>query len=424
MSFLKKQWPLIVFGVVVLGSAGMGAWAIPAGSEVEKTMNEVAGIVRKLRTLQKNTANQETIEALKQQKKEEREEFDRLMATALAPQGTNAFYEDPGSPGTAPERETIIQDVLPEPEQAPKIAFKTSYNKEFEKLNERLRGGPAPTSDDVDLERARIQQQKGGDDDTTDQRHPWQSSPTKKQTEQDKTASENTLSDLLRGHAESRAAEKVAKNILVYVDDEPGMGFGKHRLAEDKNPPDAVQIWQAQFSLWIQQDIAAAIARCNEERVAELRKENRQDDIWVAHMPIKRLKVLRIDDVLGGEGGGSNLPRDWMESFTKVENNAKRFIVPLRLELIVEEAAIMDVLRHITSLGFYTILGVDYSAVTPDPICERYIYGDEPVVEAQIHLEGCYFREVFEKWIPKEIKQDLKVPGAASQEKPGGRHGR
>ncbi len=426
MSFLKKQWPLIVFGVVVLGSVGMGAWAIPAGAEVEEKMDNVAGVVRKLRNHQKNAANRETIEAIKQQKKEESEEFDRLMTTALAPQNTNAFYEEPGTHGTAPKRETIITNVLPDPEPAPKIAFKRRYVEEFENLNKRLDGGSAPTQEDVAREHARIQQRKSGenDEDASEQPKQWRPRRTQKQAEQSRTSRPKTLSELLRDHPESRAAEKVAEKILIYLDDQPGSGFGRHRLVDQKDPPDAIQIWQAQLSLWIQQDIAAAIARCNEERVAELREANRQDDLWVAYMPVKRLKVLRIQDVLGSEGGGSNPARSWMQSFTKVENNSKRFIVPLQLDLIVEEAAIMNVLRHITSLGFYTILGVDYRSVKPDPICERYIYGDEPVVEARIHLEGCYFREVFEPWIPKELKPVLKVPGAVGTGKPSGRRGR
>ncbi|MFH1417130.1 MAG: hypothetical protein ABII12_02440 [Planctomycetota bacterium] len=423
MSFLKKQWPLIVFGVVVLGSVGMGAWAIPAGSDVEEKMRTVADVVRKLRSYQNNAANAATIEAIKQQKEEEREEFERLVETALAPQRTNAFYEEVGSRGAAPARETIIPDVLPDPENALRITFKSCYINEFAKLNERLVGRSRATPEQIAREYTLLEQLKSGDDeDTPASGDQWRSRQTREDAKPSEKAEPQSLSAMLREHAESRAAERVAKDIRIYVDDSPNGAFGRHDLANQTNPPDAVQIWQAQMSLWIQQDIAAAIARCNEERVAALREAGRpEDDLWVAYMPVKRLKVLRIQDVLGGQGGGSNAPRAWMESFTKVENNAKRFVVALQLEVVVEEASVMDLLRHITSIGFYTVLGADYKAVKPDPICEEYIYGDEPVVEARIHLEGCFFREVFEQWIPKELKPILKIPGAVSEDKPGGR---
>ncbi len=197
-------------------------------------------------------------------------------------------------------------------------------------------------------------------------------------------------------------------SVHMYIDAE---AFGIHPLVNDTGAPNAVDIWQAQMSLWIQQDMAAALARCNEERAAELRKQSAEDRAWVAYLPVKRLIACSIDDALG-DGGGSGLYSDFAESFTGMQNNDKRFVVPIQLKLIVEEAYVMKLLDHICRVGFYTPISVAYSAVKPDPVFETYIYGDEPVVELTLDLEGYYFRKVFDQWIPKELEMVLRTPGA------------
>ena len=113
-------------------------------------------------------------------------------------------------------------------------------------------------------------------------------------------------------------------------------------------------------------------------------------------------------------------------SFTGVKNDDKRFVVPLQIELVAEESAIMNVLGHLTSVGFYTPISVSYKAVEPDPLFEAgFVYGDEPVVRLTIDLEGYYFRSVFDPWIPKELKDVLKTPNAEESRSTGsGRGGR
>ena len=41
------------------------------------------------------------------------------------------------------------------------------------------------------------------------------------------------------------------------------------------------------------------------------------------------------------------------------------------------------------------------------------------VVEVIVDLEGYYFEQVFEGWIPKEVKQALKTPGAKDDSERG-----
>lgn len=192
-----------------------------------------------------------------------------------------------------------------------------------------------------------------------------------------------------------------------------------HPMIKTDQVPDETQIWHAQMSLWIQQDIATALALVNEKRVSELEAAGRQEDLWVAHMPIKRLKVLRIQSWLG-RGGGSNGGR-FAQSFTEQKNDKARFLVHLQMELIIEEAALMDVMESLCAVGFYVPTQVMYQQVEIDPLQQEYIYGESPVLFITIDLEGYYLRKVFEDWIPKPLKKILATPEARDESKGGRR---
>jgi hypothetical protein len=194
----------------------------------------------------------------------------------------------------------------------------------------------------------------------------------------------------------------------MYVD--PG-AINKSAAARMEGAPSDVEIWHAQMSLWIQQDMVLAIARSNEARAAELRKAGREDDLWVAHMPVKRLQTLAIDSKLG-KGGGLNRWNFPEYTATGIKNDSKKFVVPIGLDLIIEEASITKVLDEICRVGFYTPLDVAYDAVEPEPLQDSFVYGDDPIVELRVTIEGYYFREVYDQWIPKSLSTILATPGA------------
>jgi hypothetical protein len=236
-----------------------------------------------------------------------------------------------------------------------------------------------------------------------------------------KAKKEINLPEFLRTYPNAMAADLVAQNVRMYVDDR---AFGMHQMTDRGETPTVLDIWQAQMALWIQQDIATALYRCNEERAAELRKQGLNDRLWVAYMPVKRLELLAIKDELGGTGGGSNDNNiSWPVSFTGVVNDEKKFVVPMRLRMVVEESAIMNILGHLTSVGYCTPISLSYQAVPVDPLFDQgFVYGDEPVVDLTVDLEGYYSRSVLEQWIPKILKSALKTPGAKIEDdRKGGR---
>jgi len=411
MAFIKAQLYYIVIGFVCLGSMGMGAWAYMQGADVERKMTDINKLVNDVRKLRNKPANKRTIEAKKQDNDRQKAIFEKAKTAALALQKYNVFYEQRDGDGniTREPRKLLVPDVLPKSKSAVRIAFREAYKLAIKELYERLRARGEPTDQEIDQQITQLEQLKERPHD--EDLGPWVPRAASGDTEQNISTMDRSLAELLRESASARAADEVARSIYMYADEG---AFGRHDMVEKESSPSSVEVWQAQMSLWIQQDMAAAIVRCNEERAEALRRDGVKDPFWVAQMPVKRVRKLVIGDALG-EGGGSNLSRETLAfSFTDIENNNRMFVVPLRLKLVVEEAALMDVLEKLCGVGFYSPISVKYKAVKPDPILLQnlHIYGDDPVVQVEIDLEGYFFREAFEEWIPRKLKEVLKRPGA------------
>lgn len=415
MAILKKFWRIIAFSLVCLVSLGMGGWAYMSGAEVTDQMAAIDRLRNTVDGARRSAANMSVIEAKKKTIEKANAEFEASMSAALNLQSTNPFYETVGPDGKVtpfPRKPLLPSDtypnaiILPEPgSNADAISFRAAYDAAFSELTQRLKARDKPTGEEVQDYYERWYALQQGT--TPGAWRPWGPRTAAAAQSQDDAAKNLPRPEVIRQYPRSRLAEDIARSINMYVDDG---AFGKHVMSQKSDVPTPVEIWQAQMSLWIQQDIAAAIARCNEARAEELQKAGTPDRAWVAYMPVKRLKKMSIQNRLG-KGGGSN-PATFSSSFTQINNDDKKFMVPVSLELIVEEASLFKLMDEICRVGFYTPYGIKYEIVTPNPIQDDYIYGDNPVVEARIELEGYYFRKVFEQWIPQALKDILKNPDA------------
>lgn len=411
MDFLKAQWRPIVFGLVCLASLGAGGWAYLNGAGVEEKIEAADKLRNSVEQARRNPVNMRTIEQRQKDVTAANNEFERALDSALAMQKYNAFYEKAGPDGkpVSVERKPLTSKVLTTQPASPAdaIEFRLAYIEAFGELAKRLKGRPAPTSAEIAEYTARreaLQQGAGGSNN-----NPWGPRTIKAQGPSESSKKERPLTEVLRDYPKSRITEEIAHSIYMYVDQN---ALGIQGMAKLEDAPSEVEIWQAQMSLWIQQDIVVALSRCNEERAAELTKQGQKDRLWVAYMPVKRLIRLSIDKKLG-KGGGSNLTSEGMAvSFTGIQNDDKMFVVPISVEIVVEEASLMHVLDSLCKVGFYTPIAVSYRTMRPNPLQEEYIYGDRPVVQVRIDLEAYYFRKVFESWIPKSLKEILKRPGA------------
>jgi hypothetical protein len=418
MGFLKAHWRQLVLGLVCLASIGAGGWAYMGGAEISEKLASIDKLRADTDRFKTKAANKDTIEAKEKDVAERNAEFEKSMGAALSMQKFNSFYEKVDASGkhTKVARDTLIPKVLPEPaSNSDAIDFKDAYKRAYAELAERLEAGEGPTQADIAEQESIIKRRNEAKNKEEPSAPTYGASPRNPAKETPETEDKaRTLVDVLNDYAQSRAWEYATRKIKMYLD---RGAFGRHPLANTEEAPKAVDIWHAQMSLWIQQDIATALTRCNNERTAQLAKQGLGDEAWVARMPVKRLMRLRIADRLGN-GGGSNLVKDWPPpSFTGITNNDKMFVIPVRLEIVIEQAALNSVLESICRVGFYTPINVSYSdsyegGPLSNPIQDGYIYGDEPVIKAVIDFEGYFIRSVFEPWIPTALKPVLKSADA------------
>jgi hypothetical protein len=406
MAFLKKHLQMILFAAVCLAAAGVAGWGYVAGGDVTDQMQTMNRLRSDLRRHRSDPANLATIEARKKRIEQETADLERTLDEALATQKINAFE--------GKQRELLVPEVLPQPKSpGDALNFKAAYRRAFAKLAERMRGRDRPLRSEIQAQQVVIDNRNQPPDSRP--KNPWMPENPASSDFVSFEKRDNSLASALSESAEARATEIVARSIYMYLDRN---AIRPNDMINTDKVPDETQIWHSQMSLWIQQDVATALARVNEKRASELAAAGRQEDAWVAHMPVKRLKVLRIEGWLG-RGGGSNGGR-FAQSFTGQENDNSRFIVPLQMELIIEEGAMMEVLESLCAVGFYVPIQVQCQQAEIDPLQRDYIYGEDPVTQLTIDLEGYYLRKVFEDWIPKPLKQILATP-EARDETQGGR---
>jgi len=411
MAFIKANLTWIIFGVIGAAGIGMGVWGFLGGSEVEAKMAVVNQLTGTVKGMQGGAQNQASVAAKAKEVERRQKEAERAKDVALSVQKNNAFYEvvESGERKAAP-RKPLVDNVLPGPaDPAAAITFREEYKNAFAALTARLRPGDKPAQDEIQSEQFQMDQiSKNPSASGNVQATPWDIFRIFGASGGRPEAANRSSLEILRDWAASRIAYKKAEQCRVYV--EPN-AFIKHKLVMGSQAPPPNEIWQAQMSLWIQQDIVTAIARLNEKRAAELLAANRAADDWVAFMPVKHIQKVSIGNHLGGMGGGSNLEQvNWPTSMTGKTANNDMFVVPIQLQLVIEEAALPGLLEEFCGVGFYTPIGIQFSSVRPNPLQTGNVYGDGPVVKLQLDLEGYYFHVVFGQWIPKELQDMLKKP--------------
>lgn len=403
MAFLKKNWLMITLAAVGLASIGTAAWAFVAGDEITQRMQAVDALQRSIQGVSGGAQNKDTIEARRRQIEAENARLGESLGIALGVQKNSRFDGRP--------RQLLVPGILPEPQStADRINFKTGYVAEFARMLARLHGRDKASRSEVTAQQVVIDS-RNRPANPDDAFNPWRPAQPTASVESTERKTQDGLQGILAEYPAARAAELVARGILMYASNG---AIPPHPLVNAENPPDGIEIWHAQMALWIEQDLVAALASVNEKRSARLASEGRPYDAWVAHMPIKHLKELAMDDRFGN-GGGVNRA-DFAPSFTKQKNDKDRFIIPIHLELVVEEASVMALLESLCGVGFYTPYNVEYTRIDPMPLQDEYIYGDEPVVDLKIDLEAYYFRRVFDEWIPKELKQTLETEEAKARQ--------
>jgi len=202
-----------------------------------------------------------------------------------------------------------------------------------------------------------------------------------------------------------RACVSKAKSIRCYAN---AQSFHESPIATADFAPPVTEMWFAQVSLWIQQDVVEALAALNDEAA----QQSAEEEPYVEMMPVKRLESIRV---LGYRLRGGFLPFRANEqgntgtlttpaSFTGRVSDEDFDVVPFVLTLVVDQRDLLRVIDRVTRQNFYQCVSCEYG---PAPEEAGYMYGTEPAVRAVLGFEAYMSREVYQEWMPPEVLETL-----------------
>lgn len=222
--------------------------------------------------------------------------------------------------------------------------------------------------------------------------------------------------------ARYRAAVRKAKNISIYATLDPTMttpSFDISPIVATDQPPTPAEMWYAQMSMWLQQDVVEAVREVNNEVARQLPEE----ESHVANMPVKRIVSVDVDGYVTGPSTVVPFPslaskqvEVPVESFTGRVSNEQFDVIRLSLRAIVDQRDILKLVDAMTRTNFYQLIGLRYTLVPPDDVRnDGFFYGSEPVVEVTLTFEGYFARTVFKEMMPRQVLVDLGIVEPATK---------
>ena len=191
-------------------------------------------------------------------------------------------------------------------------------------------------------------------------------------------------------------------------------------------PPTMEQLWEGQMGLWIQQDIAEAIARTN-------RVDEKKHSVLTA--PIKRLLDINVvpgyvgittrGAIVSGEGRGANLEEDpdariqddFSISHTGRRSNAIYDVRHVRLKIHADSRRLNQFFDNLAKVNFMTVLQVKMTQVDEYAMLNQgFVYGPHDVVEVDMVIETVWLREWTTRFMPEVVQRIVGVPMPEEQE--------
>ncbi len=222
------------------------------------------------------------------------------------------------------------------------------------------------------------------------------------------------LPDNMRKNAASQY--KMYMNRNTALDHSPSMASGNSGMSQV--PPE--EIWLAQLGLWIQQDVAKAIAEANGSSAS------------VATSPVKELVEIEIPhgrevyatpgssgapsptgataSAVATNGPTDALPKDFAVSPTGRVCNGVFDVVHFTVCMNVDATQVNKVIQQLQHGRLLTVYWSDITVVNSvEKQQEGYFYGPVPVVTLTLKCEELFMRNWTRPLMPQSIKQHLNV---------------
>lgn len=418
MDIVKKNIVSIVFGVISLALLTAPFWLLsPAQEAISKDLDSRIAAAKKMDSLYTKKRQLPIVE-----ENSERKPLDQFpnAETIKAANDVQAQVQREASDlikrATDLNRQPLLmKDSLPVPRNEAAFFFRDKYRAlRIGNLiaTEILHGGPPPTKADIDAEI----------------RHVWETQYQPKIVTyadgKDNKAQVDAEFKKDQYKIPMRLFRQRATEIKIYVDPD---SFRYHSALSSASgaAPDAQTIWYAQLGIWIQQDLANAIASANADA------KNVSDAV------VKHLVRVNFDEnspyvmnntAVGSPGGASAspaevggpnqpLPKNPAISVTERVSNGMYDVVAFDVTLRVDATRVNTLLRALGENHFIYIREIKYSPVdVAQAMANQYFYGTGPVVELNLSCEMLFLRDWTLPLMPNDVKTRLGIadPSAAS----------
>lgn len=218
--------------------------------------------------------------------------------------------------------------------------------------------------------------------------------------------------DQQKYNKEYRAAVNKAKSIRCYAD---VRSWHVSPIVESQLAPTPEDLWKAQVGLWIQQDVAKAVAEVNNEAAAAVQ----DGDPYVEHSPVKRIVAARVYGYTGLEkplmfamasaSGGTSDAAGPSKSFTDRKSDEQFDVLRFTVTVVVDQREVTKVVDRICRQNFYKCVGVRYAPMSPEDPKLGFMYGTAPVIQVTLDFEGYMSRAVFAALMPEEVRKALGI---------------
>jgi hypothetical protein len=214
--------------------------------------------------------------------------------------------------------------------------------------------------------------------------------------------------------------EEVAKTSRVYIS--PDTFEVYPAIAAAAGAPQATDIYFAQLSYWIQQDVVDAVNHAN------------RDSKSIKDSPVKHLISVRsglqsgqpgmggaigmpafiaIPGQAGGDPDAAITPHKEASPTARVSNGMYD-VFYFTVSADVEAAKRGEFLRSLGFRKFITPLGVEVKAVdNATELAKGHAYGEKPMINLTIPCEVLYLRKWNQPYLPGQIKTALGIAAEA-----------
>jgi len=412
VDLVKRHAVLIGCGLVALLAIVAGVWKMTAMSAITQDMQQAVAVSQRFQEYRRGPDNRPPINKQAIDNERNRVATVQTHYTQVLARAVDMNEYTP-----------LVDGVFPSPNFEKNLEFGTAYKDKMDGLLKllnigELTVGTPPSASDIAIEDERIKEEKKArmsspeDPAGSPGRDPEQPAPT------GQTASPTGVpnDEVARESAEIRSALARAMGTSCYVSPE---ALQRNPAIRTNDPSKAVEMWDAQVALWIQQDVIERLANVNRAAADQIKEAGGK--AWVGVLPIKDLISIRVSRYvlstgdtqqavrIGSPGGPEPAPVAGVADIYANANASNELfdVVQFAVKMVVDVRDIPLIVDEICRDRFHRPLRINYEVVPPNVGMTGKIYGEDPCVSVVMDFESCFFGETYTPLMPDDTLAEL-----------------